>query len=126
MSMTEKIQEAAEKHSKEMWPDPVLVRQREYAEHSFRHGVKWLKKMQNWVSVNHSMPESYIDLIQDSEDLTHTVKLLVVTETGSIYDNTRVKMKDGDNQWEWVMRIEDETIQYWLPLKLLPEIPPLV
>lgn len=39
-SITLDIAELAKRHSKSMWGDPVLVRQREYAEFSFIEGYK--------------------------------------------------------------------------------------
>ncbi|MEL6866721.1 MAG: hypothetical protein AAFP19_20010, partial [Bacteroidota bacterium] len=48
-----------------------------------------------------------------SGQLDQTRKLLVYTETGSVFDNRRVKIQIGERRWEWLMGINGEEITHW-------------
>ena len=69
-----------------------------------------------WIHTNYQLPEDDESLvINPLDDITplRTKKLLVITDTGSVVDNFRVKMMVGEKDWVWFMNIDDEKITYW-------------
>lgn len=80
-----------------------------------------LRNQQQWISVNDKMPEDFPELIRDYPDLELTVKVLALTETGSVTDNSRLKMAVGEKKWVWNMDYDGEKITYWMPLPSPPQ-----
>lgn len=65
-----------------------------------------------WIDLNTSFPEENECLLDNSiEDLKRTVKVLAMTETGSVIDSTRVYCIDG--KWDWCPTISDEEFIKW-------------
>ena len=77
-----------------------------------------------WTNVNKCMPESFLHLVVQKDGLIRTDLLLIMTETGSVYSNRRLKMAIGEMEWVWEMGISDEKIIFWTifpsSLKKLP------
>ena len=69
-----------------------------------------------WISCKDKMPEDNPTLLLTSADLETTQRVLIMTETGTITDNNRLKMQVGEKEWRWFMDISDEEILFWTPL----------
>ncbi|WP_316851203.1 hypothetical protein [Pedobacter agri] len=67
-----------------------------------------------WISVKKSLPEDHTDLVINNEIET-TSMVLIMTDTGTVMSNNRVKMVVGDEKWDWVMSMADEEIIFWTP-----------
>lgn len=65
-----------------------------------------------WIDLNESLPEENECLMDNSiEDLKRTVRVLVMTETGSVIDSVRVYCIDG--KWAWCPTVLDEKFIKW-------------
>jgi len=68
-----------------------------------------------WISCKDKMPENYPDLINNGEDVETTKMVLIMTDTGSVLNNHRLKMQVGEKEWVWFMGVSDEKILFWTP-----------
>ena len=65
-----------------------------------------------WIDVSISFPEENELLLDNSiEDLIRTVRVLAMTETGSVIDSVRVYCIDG--KWDWCPTVMDEEFIKW-------------
>lgn len=89
------------------------------ADMDFRAGINFF---QTWISVDEELPETNEHLIHkgEPEDVTKTVKLLAMTDCGSVTDNYRIKMIDG--KWDWFMGYEGEVVTHWRLLSIPIEL----
>lgn len=63
----------------------------------------------NWININDQLPEDCEELliIPTEDDFPlRTKKILVYTDMGDVYDNSRLKMMVGDKEWTWFMGVE--------------------
>lgn len=70
----------------------------------------------NWTNVNDELPEENKNLVikpNDGLSPERTKKLIVLTNLGTVTDNSRLKMQVGKKEWVWFMSIEDEFITHW-------------
>lgn len=69
----------------------------------------------NWISVNDKLPEECEELLiqpEDEDSPLMTKKILIYTDMGDVYDNSRLKMMVGEKEWMWFMGIEGY-ITHW-------------
>lgn len=75
----------------------------------------------DWISMNVAKPENVESLLVEPEDKLcpeRSVKLIVLTELGTVSDNYRLKMAVGNKEWVWFMGYEgDEEITHWMPFE---------
>jgi hypothetical protein len=69
----------------------------------------------NWIKIEDEMPESEPTRIIKGDELNpdKSVRVLVYTDCGSVYNNQRIKMQIGKKEWKWFIGHEDETITHW-------------
>lgn len=87
-------------------------------EMAFCAGVEFA---QRWIPVEEEFPEDNESLIIEAEDewdATKTIKILAMTDGGTITDNRRVKMQVGEKEWVWFMNYDGETVTHWRPIEL--------
>ncbi len=111
ISVSQKINEEAEMYDTLF---TKVVAERGFIHAAFKSGAyKAIEIITKWTPVTESMPEDHPELLSsDSSDVEHTVKLLVMTDTGSICDNYRLKCVEPKG-WDWFMGIEGEEIEKW-------------
>ncbi len=66
-----------------------------------------------WFNVKDKLPEIYPALRDDIDGLEKTVKLIALTDCGTVTDNRRVRSRLGKKEWEWFMGYDGEVVTHW-------------
>ena len=75
----------------------------------------------DWIRVSDRLPETFPELViqhMDKYTPAKTVKLLVLTDMGTVTDNRRVKKQVGNKEWAWLMGYGGETVTHYKRLTL--------
>lgn len=69
----------------------------------------------NWIKISDKLPEELEELlIKPNEESfpLRTKKVLIYTDMGDVWDNSRLKMIVGEKEWTWLMSVEGN-ITHW-------------